>query len=173
MVDVYIVTLSMVGIFVSLLALLVGLNLLLPRVAERAQTRLEQTPGRSFILGSIVSAALLLWIAITGRINFGPIRATAFIAAIVGMGIGAIGAAGMARLLGQRLAQLTGPNSELTNLVRGALVYELACFFPIVGWFLFLPLVGIMLMGAASFSLLRWVPRPSQIVVHSTVDTGV
>jgi hypothetical protein len=66
----------------------------------------------------------------------------------------------MARLLGQRLGSIAHPNSELTHLLRGAVVYEFACLFPIVGWFLFAPLVGITAVGAATFALLKWLPRP-------------
>lgn len=171
MADVYTVTFSLIGILITLPGLLVLLNLVIPKVTERVQTRLVQTPGRSFVLGVAVTAALLLWIAITSQINFGPIQATAFIAAVLGMGIGTIGAAGMARLLGQRLAAVAGPSSELTSLLRGAVVYELACLFPIVGWFLFAPIVGVMLVGAAVFGLLGWLPRPRPIVNNQSQVT--
>jgi hypothetical protein len=160
MTDVYIVVFTLIGILLSLPALLVALNLLLPKVATNAATRLEKTPGRSFVLGVPVTMAFLLWIAITSQVPFGPIRATAFLAGLAGMGLGTVGAAGMARLLGERLSPLSGPSSSLTNLVRGALVYELACLFPIVGWFLFIPLAGVMVMGAAVFGILGWLPRP-------------
>jgi hypothetical protein len=163
MADVYAITFSLIGILISFPALLVIMNLLLPGVTERVQTRLVQTPGKSFVMGISVTAALLLWIAIASQVNFGPVRGTAFIAAILGMGIGTIGAAGMARLLGERLAPITQPNSKSTNLIRGAIVYELACLFPVVGWFLFFPLIGITLIGAAVFGLLRWLPRPRSV----------
>jgi hypothetical protein len=160
MTDVYIVVFTLTGILISLPALLVALNLLLPHITTNAATRLAKTPGRSFILGVPVTAAFLLWIAITSQVPFGPIRATAFLAAVAGMGLGTLGAAGMARLLGERLKPISGPTSTLTSLVRGALVYELACLFPIVGWFLFIPLAGIMIMGAAVFGIFGWLPRP-------------
>ncbi len=171
MVDVYIVTLSLIGILISLPPLLVALNLLMPNVTQRVETRLSQTPGKSFFLGVPVTAAFLLWIAITSQINVGLVRATAFLIGFIGMGIGTVGAAGVSRFLGRRLSQFGRPNSELTSLVWGAAVYELACLFPIVGWFLFIPLVGITLMGAAVFALLGWLPRlevTEQITVASS-----
>jgi len=171
MVDVYIVTLSLIGILISLPPLLVALNLLMPNVTQRVETRLSQTPGKSFFLGVPVTAAFLLWIAITSQINVGLVRATAFLVGFIGMGIGTVGAAGVSRFLGRRLSQFGRPNSELTSLVWGAAVYELACLFPIVGWFLFIPLVGITLMGAAVFALLGWLPRlevTEQITVASS-----
>lgn len=160
MTDVYIVVFILIGILISLPPLLVALNLLLPKVTQNTAARLAKTPGRSFILGVPVTAAFLLWIAITSQIPFGPVRATAFLAALAGMGLGTIGAAGMARVLGERLKPMSDPASTLTSLVRGAVVYELACLFPIVGWFLFIPLAGVLVMGAAVFGVLGWLPRP-------------
>lgn len=182
MTDVYIVVFTLLGILISLPALLVALNLLLPKVTANTATRLAKTPGRSFVLGVPVTAAFLLWIAITSQVPFGPIRATAFLAGIAGMGLGTIGAAGMARALGERLKSLSDTPSTLTSLVRGAVVYELACLFPIVGWFLFIPLAGIMVIGAAVFGIFGWLPShqiqeadqtpPPDIRVHQPLTTN-
>ena len=159
MVDVYIVVYSLLGILICLPALLMALNLLMPQTTTHIVTRLEQTPGKSFFLGIPVTAAFLLWIAITANVPLGLVRGTAFLAAFVGMGLGTLGAAGMSRLLAKRITLLARPNSQAINWLRGAVVYELACLFPIVGWFLFAPIVGITVMGAAVFGLLGWLPR--------------
>lgn len=161
MVDVYIVVYSLLGMLICLPALLLALNLLMPQITARIETRLEQTPGKSFFLGVPVTAAFLLWIAITANVPLGVVRGTAFVAAFVGMGLGTLGAAGMTRLLAKRVTFLTRPNSEAMNWLRGAVMYELACLFPIVGWFLFAPIVGITVLGAAVFGLLGWLPRPA------------
>jgi hypothetical protein len=168
MADVYIVALSIIGILISLPGLLVALSLLLPRATGHAATRLARTPGKCFFLGVPVTAAFLLFIAITAQFNAGPVRALSFLAAFTAMGVGSIGGAGMAQLLGDRLGRIASPNSRLTNLIRGAVVYELACLFPLVGWFLFIPLAAITVMGAAVFGLLGWIPAP-KVVVGQTV----
>ncbi|MAT95870.1 MAG: hypothetical protein CL608_01785 [Anaerolineaceae bacterium] len=168
MVDVYIVVYSLLGILICLPALLLALNLLMPQITGRIETRLERTPGKSFFLGVPVTAAFLLWIAITANVPIGVVRGTAFVAAFVGMGLGTLGAAGMSRLLAKRITVLANPSSQAMNWLRGAVMYELACLFPIVGWFLFAPIVGITVLGAAVFALLGWLPRPTvseQIVV--------
>ena len=167
MADVYIVLFTLVGVLLSLPALLVALNLLLPKVTTRAYLRLQQTPGKSFLLGIPVVSAFLLWIAITANIPFGPVKATAFLAAFVGMGVGTIGAAALSRILADRLDAISAPRSRLTHLLRGAVVFELACLFPIVGWFLFAPIAGIALMGAAAFALLGWLPHPRPILANN------
>lgn len=170
MVDVYIVVYSLLGILICLPALLMGLNLLMPGITSRIETRLQQTPGKSFFLGIPVTAAFLLWIAITANVPLGIVRGTAFLAAFIGMGLGTLGAAGMSRLLAKRITPLTKPSSAAMNWLRGAVVYELSCLFPIVGWFLFAPIVGITVVGAAVFGLLGWLPRPT--VQEQVVVTG-
>lgn len=158
MVDVYIVVYSLLGMLICLPALLLALNLLMPQVTRRIETRLEQTPGKSFFLGVPVTAAFLLFVAIAANIP-GVGQGSAFLVGFIGMGLGTVGAAGMARLLAKRVTLLASPSSEVLNLLRGAAIYELACLFPIVGWFLFAPIVGITVLGAATFGLLGWLPR--------------
>jgi len=170
MVDVYIVVYSLLGILICLPALLLALNLLMPQITARIETRLERTPGKSFFLGVPVTAAFLLWIAIAANVPIGVVRSTAFIAAFIGMGLGTLGAAGLSRLLAKRITLLASPSAEAMNWLRGAVMYELACLFPIVGWFLFAPIVGITVLGAAVFGLLGWLPRPT--VSEQVVVTG-
>jgi hypothetical protein len=173
MADVLTVTYSLIGALICLPALLVVLNLMMPNVTERIQTRLDKTPGKCFFLGVPVTAAFLLWIAITANTNIGLLRGSAFIAAVVGMGLGTLGAAGLSRLLAERFSTLTKPNSKIMNLLRGAVVYELACVFPIVGWFLFAPVMGIMVIGAAVFGLIGWLPRTVNSNQASAVSNPV
>lgn len=160
MADVYTVTFFIIGILLSVPALLVAFNLLMPQVTQRAYTRLDRTPVKSFFLGLPVTGFIILYVLLAFQSHAGLLQTSAFIAAIGGMGIGSIGGAGMARLLAARLAPLADPNSKIMNLLRGAVLYELACLVPFVGWFLFMPIVGITAVGAATFALLGWVPKP-------------
>ena len=172
MTDVYIVTLSVIGVLISFPGLAVALNMLLPRVTERATIRLAQTPFKSFMVGLPVAVMILFWIVLVTQVPFlAVLQPTAFIAGLLGLGIGTLGAAAMARLIGERIADLVPSGSELGNMVRGAVVYELAVLVPIVGWFLFAPLVGISVIGAAFFGLLGWVPRPKPAPKSSDATT--
>lgn len=160
MADVYTVTFIMIGILLSVPALLVALNLLMPNVTSRTHTRLDRTPVKSFFVGLPISGFIILFSLAMFQSNVGLLQTGAFILTFLGLGLGSIGGAGMARLLGSRLAPIANPNSNLTNLVRGAIVYEFACLVPFVGWFLFIPIAGITAVGAAAFALLGWVPKP-------------
>lgn len=168
MADVYTVVFSVLGILLSGPALLLVLNLLLPKQVGRAATRLSKTPGWSFVLGVPVAAAMGLWIAIASQVPWGPARASAWGVGVLGLGLLTIGAAGLVRMLGDRLGNLSSNPSNLTNMLRGAVLYELALLFPVIGWFLFAPLAGITALGAGTFALLRWVPRPSITVVDQS-----
>jgi len=159
MADVYTVTFIIIGILLSVPALLVAFNLLMPEVTQRAYTRLDRTPVKSFFLGLPVTGFIILYSLTAFEASAGLLQTTAFIVAIGGMGIGSIGGAGMARLLAARLTPLAGPNSKMMNLLRGAVLYELACLVPFVGWFLFIPIAGITAVGAATFALLGWIPK--------------
>jgi hypothetical protein len=162
MADVYTVTFIIIGILLSLPALLVALNILMPRLIQRAQTRLDQTPVKCFFLGLPIAGFIILYSLVMFQSNVGVLQTSAFIMTFLGLGVGSIGGAGLARLLGSRLAPMASPNSPLTNLVRGAVVYEFACLVPIVGWFLFIPIAGITAIGAAAFALLGWIPKPKE-----------
>ena len=149
MADVYTVLFIVIGILISVPALLVALNLLMPQVTERAERRLGQSPGKSFAVGLPVTAVILFWSLANFESNVGLLQTSAFIILFLGMALGCIGGAGMARLLGQRIAPLSDTHSHIHFLLRGAIVYELAALVPFVGWFVFAPIVGIMAVGAA------------------------
>src|SRR5688500_17323695 len=119
MADVYIVVFTVIGILISFPGLAAALNLLLPRATTAAYLRLAYTPGRTFVVGLPVTGLFSLFIIITANINFGPIRALAFIAALIMMGFGALGAAAMARLMGERIDAINQSGSPLRNLVIG------------------------------------------------------
>ncbi len=158
MTDVYIVTLAIIGYLISAPGLAAALTLFLPRVTETAALRIQQTPGRAFVAGLPVTLVMGLMAGVLNGIG-GPAQALAFIIALVWLGALALGTAGMARLLGERLAGMVG-GSEMGNILRGAVIYELAALTPVVGWFLFTPLMSQVAVGAALFGLLRWAPRP-------------
>lgn len=160
MADVYTVTFILIGMLLSLPGLLVGINLLLPNMTQRIEVRLLRKPGRNFFIGVPVTAFVGLWVAIATNVGSGLLSGSAFLLAGLWMGLGTFGAAGLARLLGKRMGRISDPASELTQWVRGAAVFELACLFPLVGWFLFMPLMGIMLVGAAVSSIRAKPPLP-------------
>ncbi len=166
MADVYTYLFITLGILLSVPAILVAFNLLMPNVVTRVHARLDKTPGKSFALGLPITLLLGLFAVANFESSVGFLQMLAFITLFLIMAVGTVGGAGIARLLGERLAPQSQPNSRMAFLLRGAVVFELACLAPIVGWLVFAPIMGITAIGATVFAFLKWVPKVEPLVVQ-------
>jgi hypothetical protein len=148
-------------------AMLTAWWLLFPSIVARAQVRVEKTIARTFWLGIVIVIALTIPILILVTLPFGPAKFLGWILLAVSLAFSSIGSAGIAAHLGNRLAQQSSL-SALGAFVRGAMVLELAAFFPVIGWFFLWPLLLITAFGATGFALLNWAPRQSVDVETGT-----
>lgn len=158
------VTFSVVALAIGFPGLLILINLLMGKVAERAALRLGWTPLASFLVGLPVS---LLFVAIIGGASDAGRTAVAMFFLAFVLLFWALGMAGMARLLGERIQQWGGHHSAIGGLLRGAAVLSLAIFMPLVGWFIVLPVTLVIGVGAACFALVGWVPRKKIEKAHA------
>jgi hypothetical protein len=139
-------------------AMLAAFWLLFPVLIARAQTRVEQTPWATFWTGFITLIIFLIPIIILFALPFGPAKFFGWILLGLSLTISSIGSAGIAAHLGKRLS-LNSNFSELSSFIRGAVILELAAFFPVIGWlFVWIPML-IMALGATTFALLNWNPK--------------
>jgi len=159
MTDVYIITLSIVGFLVTSPGLAAAINLFFPKMTGTAYLRIKQTPIKAFFAGLPVTLFFAFWVVVLISAA-GPLQGLAFALGTVWLGILTIGTSAMARLLGERLAGMISGGTELGNILRGAVIYELATLVPLVGWFLFTPIMSQVAVGAAMFGLVGWAPRP-------------
>jgi hypothetical protein len=138
--------------------MLTALWLLFPAPVERARVRVEQTPWACFWAGLLIVFAVALTVVILMALPIGPAKALGWIILASAFTISSFGSAGISAHMGKRLARLNsmGP---LAAFVRGAVVLELAAFFPILGWLFVWPLALIVAFGATGFALLNWMPR--------------
>lgn len=142
--------------------LLLAWGLLLPAQVERARERVARSPWKTFFLGALVLLVAGVPIALlNGRA--GPLQFIGIVSAFVLLTVVSIGAAGIAALMGERLRAQGVSATSPGALLRGAIALEFAMVFPLVGWFIVLPLVGTLSLGAATFALLRSSPRESPI----------
>jgi hypothetical protein len=139
-------------------AMLTAWWLLFPALIARAQTRVEKTLQQTFWMGLLLLIGLTIPIVILLTLPFGPAKFLGWVLLAASLALSSIGSAGIAAHLAQRLAQHS-TISELSNFVRGAVVQELAAFFPVVGWLFLWPLFLITALGATGFALLNWMPR--------------
>ncbi|HCR71815.1 MAG TPA: hypothetical protein DIW23_10255 [Anaerolineae bacterium] len=139
-------------------AMLTAWWLLFPSLISRAQTRVEKTPWATFWMGLITLIAFVVPIIILFALPFGPAKLFGWILLGLLLTISSIGSAGIASHLGKRLS-LNSNFSALSSFIRGAVILELAAFFPLIGWlFVWIPML-IMAFGATTFALLNWNPK--------------
>ena len=170
---------AVIGVIVMLSSLLVWTVYMLPRPVTRAQQHLETQPWQSFFAGLVVLAiaAGTFFLALSMRAklraqlelvmdtltNFAGVARYSgdagtvahellyltiipFVIAIV------IGGAAFARTIAQRID--TAGNRPVASIVGGAFALSASLFLPLVGWFVFLPIVAAMAAGAGMLSLL-------------------
>lgn len=172
MADVFAVFGTLLAIGLALPGLLLTWRLLLPTLAGRAEQRLAQTPWRCFFLGAGFLAGYLIPVTLLFNLPWGGFKAMGFLAVMLLLAFTSLGAAGLAGLMGQRLHHLGLTGSVAGATLRGAVALELAAVFPIIGWFVFIPLTFITVLGAALFALLGWMPQPTSRIVSPVNPQG-
>ena len=139
-------------------AMLTAWWLLFPSIVTRAQLRVEKTFTRTFWMGLVILVALAIPIVLLLALPFGPAKFTGWVLLAAALSLSSIGSAGIAAHLANRLSQQSNV-SALGAFVRGAVLLELAAFFPVIGWLFLWPLFLITAFGATGFALLNWMPR--------------
>jgi len=139
-------------------AMLTAWWLLFPSLITRAQTRVERTLPQTFWLGLIILIGMTIPIVILLALPIGPAKLTGWLLLFASLALSLIGSSGIAAHLGDRLRQY-GNVTASGGFIRGAVVLELAAFFPVIGWLFLWPLFLIIAFGATGFALLNWLPR--------------
>jgi len=150
-------------------AMLAAWWLLFPSLIARAQTRVDKTLAGTFWMGLVIVIAVIIPIIVLLALPFGPAKFFGWILLAISIALSSIGSAGIAAQLAHRITQHSTV-SELGGFIRGALVLELAAFFPIIGWFFLWPLLLIVAFGATGFALLNWLPREKTQVSSTTTS---
>jgi hypothetical protein len=150
-------------------AMLTAWWLLFPNLIARAQTRIEKSLASSFGLGLVIVIALTIPIFILLALPFGPAKLIGWILLGASLALSSIGSAGVAAHIGARLTEQSHI-SPLGGFIRGAVILELAAFFPIIGWvFIWIPMF-ITAFGATGFALLNWMPREKASISSATAS---
>lgn len=137
--------------------------LLFPSLIARAQTRAEKSLTRSFWLGLVIVIAITIPIIVLMALPFGPAKFFGWVLLAASLALSSIGSAGIAAHLGERLKHAGNNYTPLSAFIRGAVILELATFFPILGWLFIWPLALITAFGATGFALLNWMPREKAV----------
>lgn len=135
------------GLIASWTALMTAVALLMPARAEKAEQALEGSPKKCFQTGLLM---LVVMTVAAGMIVL-PNPLAKLIGVLVLLAFGflvAVGAAGIAQLMGKRIGEMSGARTTFGALVRGSLVFSAAMLFPLIGWYVFAPLAAIAALGA-------------------------
>jgi hypothetical protein len=154
--DVYAVFGTLLALGIAFPGLIVTWWLIFPTPVSRAEEQLTRAPGRTFFMGLLLTFVLTILVIILANVPLAGARATAVILVIVTLAFATIGAAALTNRLAGRLRERTNPGlSPAGGFLRAVVALELAAAFPIIGWFLFIPLCLILCLGAATLALLR------------------
>lgn len=139
----------------SYLGLLTAGWLLFPERVEQARLKITEKPWRYLWIGLL--AALIA--ALPGAFLFlipSPLTQTlGGIWVAILLGFASLGSAGIAAELGLRVNwKNDGAHPSLNAFLRGALIWELAAIFPLIGWLLVIP-IGTLISFGAMVSTLR------------------
>ena len=138
--------------------LLTAWRLLFPVMVERAQLRLELTPWHCFWLGGVLTAVLTVPVVVLLALPIGPAKLAGWVVIFATLSLASLGAAGLAARMASQVQRASPAQTPLGAFVRAALALELAAAFPVIGWFVVIPLVSVTTLGATVFALLHSVP---------------
>lgn len=160
MADVYAVFGTLLALGIVYPGMLIAWSLMFPSFVGKASVRIESTPWRCLALGVALAVPIGFTAAILFSIALGPAN---FLGAVLIVGVlafASLGASGMAAVMGRRSLSRSKENtSEAAAFLRGAIALELAAAFPVIGWFLAIPLMTFASLGAAAFAGLGRMPE--------------
>ena len=137
---------------ITLIALLILIPYLWPQRSTQASQILDKSPGRSFIIGFVNMLFFgILAIFLSQQGDFAGLLALLLLLALLGITV--LGMGGFLLLLTSRL--FFQPENELKARLKTAVLLILALFAPILGWFIFTPLLLIFGLGAGIVALFR------------------
>lgn len=159
------------GMFLALAIMVPGLllawTLLLPSVVMRARGRIAMMPWRCGIIGAAALLPTSLLLVIIFNVPGGLGQLTGWIVISVGLAAMSLGGAALAILMSERMQPLQQPTSG--GVVRAAVALELALIVPLLGWFVLLPIVAFVSLGATLLALRRpAVPQRSSLIAEET-----
>lgn len=162
---IFIVVLLIV-ILACFVALITFMAAVLRGINDRSRDAITWTPWRTGFIGIavyLVFGGLALWLysqAFIVRLLETEII-WGFLAAAIGVTVvpllaSLLGAPGTFAYVGERIAALHGGEmSGLRRTVLGTIISVLAAFFPLIGWFVVLPVLLVMSCGAAAATIFR------------------
>ncbi|MGC6426432.1 MAG: hypothetical protein ACON5H_05475 [Akkermansiaceae bacterium] len=152
MADVLMGTLIILGFYVSMLSYWLIAYALAPKLVSGSRTSFENTPWKNILVGLLVGTP----IAIAGFLLFAipnpAFKILGFAVILLPLLMGLFGSAGLCEKIGQGLSMSHDEGQDWLRVRRGGIVLGLTFIFPLLGWFLVMPVVLISGIGALFLS---------------------
>jgi hypothetical protein len=151
--DVFSVIAAILAICGSAWALMLTTALLFRQRTLSSQLSIEGHPWRSFLIGfALLLTVGVVALGMVGNANPG-IKLLGTMLTLGLLSVAAIGGGGLAQLIGERLRHLDPSLSPYAAVVRGAGIIVVAGLLPLVGWWVFMPIVLAISLGSGVSSL--------------------
>lgn len=148
--DIIRLLISLIVLAVTLPAFFTSLIYLMPYRTLEIQNSIVQGPRRSFLIGGINALFFGLVIAVFANEGDGG----GLIAMLVLLFVSALAFMGLASFVKILQERIFG-NDDFTSTLKTAVLFTGALLTPIVGWFIVLPILSVMGLGASISRLVR------------------
>lgn len=156
--DVMAVVFSVIGMLLALPGLWLLCKGLWPDQVNASEADCSVALWKPLLAGLIPAIVLFVLVAIFSKLGgIGGIFAIFLISVFVVFA--SIGISGLATLVGKRLPSPHDAERPWMCTLRGAIIIEVSCLIPFVGWFILLPLAFILGSGATVRTFVRNTPR--------------
>lgn len=152
--DIFALIAGLVGISLAAWAAMVVSALLFPSRSAASAREFENHPWRAFGIGLVVLIPFAIGGTILAAIPNPLAKVLGILVYLSVLLLGAFGAGGLARLIGQRVQTTGGTSTFYGGYAKGAALVVMICHLPFIGWFLLFPVILICSLGAAARSLL-------------------
>jgi hypothetical protein len=150
MADIYAIFGFMILLGLSYPALLTIWWLIFPERVERARIRITERPKRIFGMGILFGLIGAIPMVILFSLPSQFTKVLGWLWLVVLLGVSSLGSAGISAEIGLRLNwKNDGAYQSLGAFLRGAVLWELAAVFPVIGWLLIIPLGTLISLGGA------------------------
>lgn len=151
--DVAAIVFTVLAALVAMPCIALVYGVFFPGFARRAEVRVTRNPVATFLAG-ILATGLVFGLAVALGQGPAPAKFAAVVLALGGGGVALSGMAGIAGRIGHATASPVDADRPWRAVVRGSVILELACVFPVVGWLLMFPAALLAGMGAAGLALI-------------------
>ncbi len=171
MADVFKILFPVVGTLMSFVCFCLLFEGMVPAAVNRCRGVYETRPVRALFLGlALAGPGMFLGIAFLKNVPapVGQFLGFSVIFFLVSMGI--LGSAGLSSMIGTRLHTPDDEGQPWRRVLRGGTVLAITFLFPLVGWFLVMPLTLASGLGAAVISMWQ---RRSSGSIPSDANIGI